>query len=90
MHPSFEERIDEVGELLQRTKAARSGFYRRVDRRAPAKPVRYQVAGGSFGMYQIKDLTTGKTRAFRNEYKAAHDLAMQFEAKANRQITVVQ
>jgi hypothetical protein len=41
-------------------------------------------------MYQIKDLTTGKTRAFRNEYKAAHDLAMQFEAKANRQITVVQ
>jgi len=90
MHPSFEERIDDVGELLQRTKAARSGFYRRIDRRAPAKPVRYQVAGGSFGMYQIKDLTTGKTRAFRNEYKAAHDLAMQFEAKANRQITVVQ
>ena len=90
MHPSFQERADEVGELLQRTKAARSGFYRRTDRRAPAKPVRYQVAGGSFGMYQIKDLTTGKTRAFRNDYKAAHDLAMQFEAKANRQITVVQ
>jgi hypothetical protein len=47
-----------------------------------------QVAGGSFGMYQIKDRTTGKTRAFRNDYKAAHDLAMQFEAKANRQIAV--
>ncbi|WP_274517734.1 hypothetical protein [Pseudomonas sp. GM55] len=39
-------------------------------------------------MYQIKDLTTGKTRAFRDAYKAAHDLAMQFEAKANRQIAV--
>jgi len=88
MHPSFQERADEVGELLQRTKAARSGFYSCIDRRAPAKPVRYQVAGGSFGMYQIKDLTTGKTHAFRNDYKAAHDLAMQFEAKANRQITV--
>lgn len=88
MHPSFQERADEVGELLQRTKAARSGFYSRIDGRAPAKPVRYQVAGGSFGMYQIKDLTTGKTHAFRNDYKAAHDLAMQFEAKANRQITV--
>jgi len=88
MLPSSQERIDEVGELLQRTKAARSGFYSRIDRRAPAKPVRYQVAGGSFGMYQIKDLTTGKTCAFRNDYKAAHDLAMQFEAKANRQITV--
>ena len=88
MHPSFQERADEVGELLQRTMAARSEFYSRIDRRAPAKPVRYQVAGGSFGMYQIKDLTTGKTRAFRNDYKAAHDLAIQFEAKANRQITV--
>ena len=88
MHPSFLERIDEVGVLLQRTKAARSGFYSRIDRRAPAKPVRYQVAGGSLGMYQIKDLTTGKTCAFRADYKAAHDLAMQFEAKANRQIAV--
>ncbi|WP_263290361.1 hypothetical protein [Pseudomonas sp. BF-B-28] len=39
-------------------------------------------------MYQIKDLTTGKTRAFRADYKAAHDIAMQFEAKANRQIAV--
>jgi hypothetical protein len=85
MHPSFLERFDEVGVLLQRTKAARSGFYSLVDRRTPAKPVRYQVAGGSFGMYQIKDRTTGKTRAFRADYKAAHDIAMQFEAKTNRQ-----
>ncbi|OXR38891.1 hypothetical protein PSJE_01370 [Pseudomonas jessenii] len=88
MHPSFEERFDEVGELLQRTKAAHSGLYSRIDRRAPAKPVRYQVTGGSFGMYQIKDRTTGKTRAFRDDYKAAHELAMQFEAKTNRQIAV--
>jgi hypothetical protein len=88
MHPSFQERFDEVGELLQRTKAARSGFYSRIDRRAPAKPVRYQIAGGSFGMYQIKDRTTDKTHAFRDDYKAAHDLAMQFEAKANRQLAV--
>ncbi|MNU09370.1 hypothetical protein D3C72_2558940 [compost metagenome] len=50
--------------------------------------MRYQIAGGSFGMYQIKDLTTGKTCAFRGAYKAAHDLAMQFETKANRQIAV--
>ncbi|PTR24329.1 hypothetical protein [Pseudomonas sp. GV085] len=88
MHPSFQARADEVAELLQRTKAARSGFYSRTDRPAPAKPVRYQVVGGSFGMYQVKDRTTGKTRAFHNDYKATHDLAMQFEAKVNRQITV--
>jgi hypothetical protein len=86
MHPSFQERIDELGELLQRTNAARARFYDRIDQPAPAKPVRYQIAGGSVGMYQIKDRTTDKTRAFRDDYKAALELAIQFEAKANRQI----
>ena len=90
MHPSSQERVDEVGQLLQQPKAAHTGFYSRTDLRAPAKPVRYQVAGGSFGMYQIKDLTTGKTRAFRSDYKAALELAIQFEAKANRPITASQ
>ena len=86
MHPAFQERIDELGELLQRTKAARAGFYGRIDQPAPAKPVRYQIAGRSVGMYQIKDRTTNKTRAFRDDYKAALELAIQFEANANRQI----
>lgn len=85
MHPSFQERFDELGVLLQKSNAARAG---RINRPAPAKPVRYQVAGRSVGMYQIKDRTTGKTRAFRDDYKAAHELAMQFEAKANRHIAV--
>ncbi|WP_256357283.1 hypothetical protein [Pseudomonas sp. PDM26] len=39
-------------------------------------------------MFQVVDRTSGKTSAFREAYKAAHDLAMQYEAKANRQITV--
>ncbi|WP_223533079.1 hypothetical protein [Pseudomonas sp. BF-R-30] len=85
MHPSFQERFDELGVLLQKTNAARAG---RIDRPTPAKPVRYQVTGGSVGMYQIKDRTTGKTRAFRDNYKAAHELAMQFEVQVNRQIAV--
>jgi hypothetical protein len=84
MHPSFQARIDELGALLQQTHAARAGFFDRIDRPMPPKPVRYQVAGESVGMYQVVDLTTGKTRAFRQDYQAAHDLAMQFEAKANR------
>jgi len=84
MHPSFQERIDELGVLLQQTNAARAAFFGRIDRPVPPKPVRFQVTGESVGMFQIVDLTTGKTRAFRQGFKAAHDLAMQFEAKANR------
>ena len=88
MHPSFIERFDELGVLLQKTKAAQALLCGRPDRQEPSKPVRFQVNGKSIGMYQIKDRTTGKTRAFRDDYKAAHELAMQFEAKANRQIAV--
>jgi hypothetical protein len=88
MHPSFTERFDELGVLLQKTKAAQAVLCGRPDRQEPPKPVRFQVDGKSIGMYQIKDRTTGKTRAFRDDYKAAHELAMQFEAKANRQIVV--
>ena len=84
MHPSFQERIDELGALLQQTNAARIAFFGRTSRQMPPKPVRFQVTGESIGMFQIVDLTTGKTRAFRQDYKAAHDLAMQFEEKANR------
>ena len=84
MHPSFQERIDELGVLLQQTKAARAAFFGRTDRPMPQKPVRYQVTGESVGMFQIVDLTTGKTRALRQDYKAAHDLAVQFEAASKR------
>jgi hypothetical protein len=84
MHPSFQARFDELGALLQQTRTARAGFYARTNRQMPPKPVRFQVTGESVGMFQIVDLTTGKTRAFRQDYKAAHELAMQFETKANR------
>jgi hypothetical protein len=84
MHPSFQARIDELGVLLQQTQAARAVFFDRSGRQMPPRPVRFQVTGESVGMFQIVDLTTGKTRAFRQDYKAAHELAMQFEAKANR------
>jgi hypothetical protein len=84
MHPSFQERIDELGALLQQTQAARTAFFGRTNRPMTSKPVRFQVTGESVGMFQIVDLTTGKTRAFREGYKAAHDLAIQFEEKVNR------
>ncbi|MEO8644603.1 hypothetical protein [Pseudomonas sp.] len=84
MHPSFQERIDELGVLLRKTHAARIAFFDRLDRVMPPKKVRFQVSGESEGMYRVIDLSSGKTRAFRETFKAAYDLALQFEDKANR------
>ena len=84
MHPSFQERIDELGALLRQTHAARLEFFERVDRVMPPKKVRFQVSGKGHGMYQVVDRSTGKPRAFRETFKAAYDLAMQFEQKVNR------
>lgn len=84
MHPSFQERIDELGVLLQKTHAARLEFFKRVDQVMPPKKVRFQVSGESGGMYRVIDLSSGMTRAFRETFKAAYDIAMQFEEKANR------
>lgn len=84
MHPSFQERIAELGVLLRKTHAARIQFFERVDRVMPPKKVRFQVSGESGGMYRVIDLSSGKTRAFRETFKAAYDLALQFEDKASR------
>ncbi|MDR9749879.1 hypothetical protein RG836_00330 [Pseudomonas sp. SZMC_28357] len=83
MHPSFQERIDELGVLLQKTHAARIEFFSRVDQVMPPKKVRYQVKAVGEA-YHVVDLSSGKTKAFRWNYKAAMDIAMQFEDKANR------
>ena len=86
MHPSFQERIDELGALLQKTQAARIEFFSRVDRIMPPKKVRFQVSGTGKGMYQVIDLSSGKPRAFRESFKSAYDLALQFEEAANRPV----
>lgn len=84
MHPSFQERIDELGVLLRKTHVARIEFFERLDRVMPPKKIRFQVSGASKGMYQVIDLSTGKPRAFRDSFKSAYDLALQYEEAANR------
>ncbi len=84
MHPSFQDRIDELGALLRKTHAARADFFDRLEGVMPAKKVRFQVSSESGGMYRVIELSSGKTRAFRETFKAAYDIAMQFEEKANR------
>ena len=89
MHPSFQERIDELGVLLQKTQAARIEFFKRVDQVMPPKKVRFQVKAVGEA-YHVVELSSGKTKAFRWTYKAAYDLALQFEEKANRPVGGVQ
>ena len=89
MHPSFQERIDELGVLLQKIHAARIEFFNRVDQVMPPKKVRFQVKAVGEA-YHVVELSSGKTKAFRWTYKAAMDIAMQFEDKANRPVAGVQ
>ena len=83
MHPLMQQRRDVLNALFVRTHAARGEFARLAGLAAPDKKVRFQVktVGNAF---HIVDLSTGKTKAFRWTYKAALDMAIQFEEKANR------
>jgi hypothetical protein len=84
MHPSFQQRIDELGALLLRTDAARSELFRKADRIAPAKRVRFQVITQTGGSFHIVDLFNGKNCGFRFTYEDALGRALQLEAKADR------
>lgn len=86
MHPAFQERAAELGALLQKTHAARSEFARIIGITKPEKPVRFQVVTKGQGAYQIVDLITGKTQAFRFDHATAVDFAIQLENKASRQL----
>ncbi|MCR8931109.1 MULTISPECIES: hypothetical protein [Pseudomonas] len=83
MHPLMQQRVDVLRVLMIRTQAARETFARLAGLVMPEKQLRFQVrtVGKAF---HVVNLSTGKTAAFRWTYKAALDMAIQFETKANR------
>lgn len=83
MHPLMQQRRDVLSVLLIRTRAAREEFARLANLVVPKKDIRFQVKTVGKA-YHVIDLATGKTKAFRWSYKAALDIAIQFEEKANR------
>lgn len=83
MHPLIQQRRDVLNALLIRTYEARETFARLANLVMPEKKVRFQVKTVGKA-YHVIDLATGKTKAFRWTYKAALDMAMQFEEKANQ------
>lgn len=83
MHPLIKQRRVVLSALLIRTYQARETFARLANLVMPEKKVRFQVKTVGKA-YHVIELATGKTKAFRWTYKAALDMAMQFEEKANR------
>jgi inhibitor of KinA sporulation pathway (predicted exonuclease) len=83
MHPSFEQRIDELDALLVGSDAARIDCFRRYSRMKSRRGVRFQVVTSKLGIYQVVERYTGKTWNFRH-YREAMDFAIQLEEKSNR------
>jgi Pyruvate/2-oxoacid:ferredoxin oxidoreductase gamma subunit len=83
MHPLIQQRRDVIGALMIRTRAARGEFARLVGLPLPEKKVRFQVKTVGKA-YHVIDLVTDKVKAFRWTYKAAIDMAIQFEKQASR------
>jgi hypothetical protein len=84
MHPSFLQRIDELGALLVRSNATRIDFFRRTNRLKSRRGVRFQVVTLQLGIFQVVERYTGKTWAYRFSYQEAMDFAIQLEEKSNR------
>jgi hypothetical protein len=84
MHPSFLQRIDELGALLGRSNTARFGVFRRSNRLKSRRGVRFQVVTMKLGVFQVIERYTGTTWALRSNYREAMDFAIQLEEKSNR------
>jgi hypothetical protein len=83
MHPLMQQRREVLDALLIRTHAARGEFARLAGLAAPDKKVRFQVKTVG-NAYHIIDLVTGKTKAFRFNYRVAVNMAIAFEKQVNR------
>lgn len=86
MHPSFLQRIDELGTLLVRSNAAPTDFFQRTNRLKSRRGIRFQVVTRKLGIFQVVEQYTGKTWAFRFNYREAMDFAIQLEEKSNRRM----
>lgn len=84
MHPSFLQRIDELGALLVDSNTTRIEFFRRTNRLKSRRGVRFQVVTLQLGIFQVIERYTGTTWAYRFNYREAMDFAIQLEEKSNR------
>lgn len=81
MHQAFQDRIVELGVLLQRSSAARGEFSKRTDRAMPGSKVRFQVLSKARNSYSVVELSTGILRGAFSNWKEAVNFAQQLEAQ---------
>jgi hypothetical protein len=81
MHQAFQDRIVELGALLQRSRAARSEFSKRTDRAMPGSKVRFQVLSKARNSYSVVELATGILRGAFSNWKEAVNFAQHLEAQ---------
>ncbi len=83
MHQAFQDRIVELGDLLQRSSIARGEFSKRTDRAIPGSRVRFQVLSKARNSYSVVELANGNLQGTFNSWKEAVNFAQQLEAKSN-------
>lgn len=81
MHQAFQDRIVELGVLLQRSSAARGEFSKRTDRAMSGSKVRFQVLSKARNSYSVVELATGILRGAFSNWKEAVNFAQQLEAQ---------
>lgn len=82
MHPSFQQRIDELGALLVHSNEVSVELFRRNHLKS-RRSARFQVVTKKLGLFQVVERYTGKTWIFRN-YQEATDFAIELEEQSNR------
>ena len=81
MHQAFQDRIVELGELLQRSSAARGEFSKRTDRAMPGSKVRFQVISQTSDCYRVIELSTLVVRRTFTSWKEAVNFAQRLESQ---------
>ena len=81
MHQAFQDRIVELGVLLQRSSAARGEFSKRTTRAMPGSKVRFQVLSKARNSYSVVELSTGALRGAFTNWKEALNFAQHLEAQ---------
>ena len=81
MHQAFQDRIAELGVLLQRSSAARGEFSKRTTRVMPGSKVRFQVLSKARNSYTVVELSTGALRGAFSNWKEALNFAQHLETQ---------
>jgi hypothetical protein len=81
MHKAFQDRIVELGVLLQLSSAARGEFSKRTDRPMPGSKVRFQVLSRARNSYQVVELSTQAIRGNFSNWREAVNFAQHLESQ---------